>query len=730
MRVRTNLAAALSVLLGACAGTQTLKHLENTTYVFAPDKNIPDAPDKVTSAYVEYLKLAPQERQRPEAMHRLGDLEMRTAEERLAGESGAKAGENYRNAITAYQDLLKTYPNYVGTDQVLYQLARAQEQAGDIDATLQTLDRLVRQFPASPYRDETQFRRGELSFARHDYFAAEQAYGAVLGSDRPTPFRERARYMLGWTRFKQARMEDALNAFFDVLDAALADRRDDGPLEQVNGLTRADRELIADALRVTSLCFENLQGAASIPPYFQATPKRQSYEFRVYQQLAELYVQQDRVKDAGETLITFVRTNPMHALAPQLQARAIEIYQQAGFIDLALQAKKDYVAHYGVETTFRQANPSGWERAQAVLKSSLADLARHYHAAAQKGHKADDYREAARWYREYLASFPDDPQAARTNFMLAESLFEGGQYAEAAGEYERSAYRYAQHDKGADAGYSALLAYAEQEKHAQPTDVEALRRTAVDSGLRFARAYGSDPRAGPVLADAAEKLYGRMRNPEAAAAVARQLLALVPAAAVAQQRAAWTLIAHAAFDGAAFSRAEAAYNEALALTPKNDPERGALTERLAASIYKQGEQARSEARLREAAAHFARVGAAAPTSSVRATAQYDAAAALIGLKDWPAATSTLEDFRRRFPDHALQGEATAKLAVSYLELGQGALAAAEFERVAASARDPSVARDALWQAAELYQKAGRSELAGKAYARYVARYPEPLEAAE
>src|SRR5207244_12062891 len=68
--------------------------------------------------------------------------------------------------------------------------------------------------------------------------------------------------------------------------------------------------------------------------------------------------------------------------------------------------------------------------------------------------------------------------------------------------------------------------------------------------------------------------------------------------------------------------------------------------------------------------------------------------------------------------------------VVYMEQGKWALAAAEFERIAAAKKDPKLAREALWQAAELYEKAGAREPAAGAYERYVKQNPEPLEAAE
>ena len=107
-----------------------------------------------------------------------------------------------------------------------------------------------------------------------------------------------------------------------------------------------------------------------------------------------------------------------------MQARVIEIYEKSGFINQAIEARKEYVARYGRTSEFRRVNPEGWERAQPLVKTRLAELARHYHATAQRSKSSADSQEAVRWYREYLASFPNDPKAAESNFLLAELLFE------------------------------------------------------------------------------------------------------------------------------------------------------------------------------------------------------------------------------------------------------------------------------------------------------------------
>ncbi len=764
MRQRHLPAMALLALatLAGCAGPRrpsgddqpTLASLPQRVGKIEADAGVPSDEAKTIAAYEEFLKAAPRAPQRPQALRRLGDLEMDRADRVAADGPGTAGGlPDYKAAVARYRSYLKAYPDDPNNDGVLYQLARAQEQAGDLEAALQTLTGLVTRFGSTAHRDEAQFRRGELLFAMRQYPAAEQAYAAVLAAAPATaaagtagaPLRERALYMQGWSQFKQARLEDALQSFFGVLDGKLAGLTDTGSQEAdlaaTGSLTRADRELLDDTFRVMSISLANLHGAPSVAPYIN-TPLRESYQFRVYQQLGELYIRQDRIKDAADTLATFVRRQPLHAQAPLLQALVIDILGRAGFETLALQAKQDHVLRYGADSDFRKANPQAWQRAQPLVHAHLEELARWHHAKAQKSKAAADVDEAVRWYRALLAAFPDDAGAPAARFLLAELLYDDRRWAAAAAEYETVAYGAGHDEHAADAGYAALLAYAAQEPDADAAGRKALQATAIASALRFAQAFPADPRGGAVLTHAAEQLYAQGEG-ERASAVARQSLARVPPPAPESRRTAWTVVAHQAFESGAHAEAEKAYAEVLALLPERPEsarQRAEITERMAAAIYRQGEAARQGGQAREAVAHFQRIttlGSLPGASAVRASAQFDAAAALIGLKDWAAAARALEDFRRQQPGHALQAEVAPKLALAYLELGQPGAAAAEFERVADQAGDPALARDARWQAAKLQNKAAeqappRSPLiasAQKAWERYVSQYPQPLEAA-
>ncbi len=193
-------------------------------------------------------------------------------------------------------------------------------------------------------------------------------------------------------------------------------------------------------------------------------------------------------------------------------------------------------------------------------------------------------------------------------------------------------------------------------------------------------------------------------------------------------RTAWTVIAHSQFDLNNFSQAEQSYYSLRPFTPADDVKaQQDIKDRIASSIYKQGELARDDGDLETAVTHFRRLGQAVPDSDIRATAEYDAAAALITMGAFTRASSVLEDFRRDFPDSEFTDDVTRKLAVTYLESGRGAKAAGEFVRIAnAPTSSDDVRREALWKAADLYKDSTQLAQEQGVLQDILARYPNPI----
>ena len=707
----------------------TIKSLEKETVEIRPGSDIMNSSGLARDNYREFLDLVADDPSlSAEAMRRLGDLELEASEAaQLAENVEGLEKSSYDNAVSLYQRLLEAYPSYRRNDTVLYQLARAYEIGGRMDEALEVLDELVTRYPSTPIIDEVQFRRGEMLFLRKRYSDAEQAYRAVIDFGEASRFYEQSLYKLGWSQFKLAWHDESLDPFFELLDRKL------GGVELLDGedrlvaLSRAEQELVEDTFRVLSLSFSYMSGAESIDEYFDKRGQPE-YAYVIYMNLGDLYLDKERFVDAAETYEAFVDQDPFHPKAPLLQVEVIEAYKRGGFPSLVLEGKKGFVERYGMDGNFWVRNPREQNTAVAAhLKANLTDLARYYHAEAQEGGKRSDYQEASRWYRKYLSYFPGEEDTANTNFLLAEILFESEDYAEAKTEYERTAYAYPMHEKSAEAGYAALLAYQEHEQILQGAEKTAWHQQYLDSGLRFADTYPEHPEAGTVLATVAEDLFAQNQF-DLAIAVGQTVITKQPPVEAPLARTAWIVIAHSQFDLGNYAAAETAYYSLRSVTPVADIEAlDEVKERIASSIYKQGEEARDAGDLETAVAHFTRLGQAVPDSQIRATAEYDAAAALINMAAWDRATGMLEQYRKNYPDSEFADDISQKLAVTYMETGRATKAAAEFERIAVAATSSDdVKREALWKAAELYGAGGIVVSEKRVLEDIVMRYPDPL----
>ena len=707
----------------------TIKSLDDKQIEIRPGKVILGSSSLARDNYRAFLDLVSDDPElRAEAMRRLGDLELEATEtQQLLENIDALNQDGYNSAVGLYQQLLEAYPDYRRNDTVLYQLARAYETGGRTDEALQVLDELVSKYPDTALIDEVQFRRGEMLFLRKRYNDSEAAYQVVVKYGEESRFYEQSLYKLGWSQFKLAWHEDSLSPFFELLDRKVGDI-DIGEGEQrLQSLKRAERELVEDTFRVLSISFSYMEGATSIDT-FLARRNNPHYSYIIYRNLGDLYLEKERFQDAALTYEAFVEHDPYHAKAPLLQVEVIEAYKQGGFPSLVLDGKKHFVERYGMDGQFWVRNPreSNTEVA-SYLKTNLTDLAQYYHAEAQKDGAKSDYQEAANWYRKYLAYFPGEPDSANTNFLLAEILFESEDFAAATFEYQRTSYEYGVHEKSAEAGYAAILAFREHEKQLEGPAKEEWHAQYLDSGLKFADTYPEHPESGAVLTTVAEDLF-RQNQFDLAIAVGEAVVAKQPAVDSKLLRTAWTVIAHSQFDLANFSVAEASYYSLRNFTPADDVEAGQeIKDRIASSIYKQGEQARDNGDLETAITHFTRLGQAVPDSDIRATAEYDAAAALINLQAWDRASGVLEQFRADYPDSQFADDVTQKLAVTYLEAGRSGQAAAEFERIAnADSSSDDVRREALWKASELYKDTGTLSSEQRVLNTIIARYPDPL----
>ena len=119
-------------------------------------------------------------------------------------------------------------------------------------------------------------------------------------------------------------------------------------------------------------------------------------------------------------------------------------------------------------------------------------------------------------------------------------------------------------------------------------------------------------------------LYG-LAEYDQAVELADNLLATWPELEWRLRETALRIQGHGRFELGRYAEAERAYRSLLA-GPLDDAARPDITERLLATVYKQGEAAESEARTEDAVAHYLRLSDIAPGAQLAIQGHYDAVA--------------------------------------------------------------------------------------------------------
>jgi tetratricopeptide (TPR) repeat protein len=739
--------------------------------------------------------------------YRLADLEVTLAEQKqenglptdVAPSSSTSAANNptpqklFDLAIVQYQQLLVDHPHSQENLEVLYQLAKAYEQQGQMQHSFATLQQLLQQFPDNPYLAEIHFRMGEVEFNRVNYSLAIDAYSKVLAQGEQNPYYGTAAYMLGWSYFKDEQQSQALKAFTTLLDYKLPNQIvAQGMLSQVDSQAQIERlpvgekRLVNDTIRIMSLLFsyqdsqdasQGLSPAKSVADHFMQVENRH-YEYVLYDALAQHYLNKDRYRDSAKTYQAFTDIHGDHFQAPIFAVKQIDAYILGKFPTLVLPAKQGFVTRYGIAGTYW----SNWpivlqEQVAPYLNEYLQELALFEHSRGQlelsrwqmlanAGLKTNfedrdkniltpqDIKEqatqafllASKWYQQFILTFPRDEKTPESTYRLGEALFEAEQYVESIAAFEGYAYQHLQpntyistaHPKAAEAAYAAILAYQKIQLSAVvsvvPLDSLLTKDNTqpvnwLDKQLiaqeNFVNTFANDPRAGDILYSSMQQRF-TLKRYDFAMTDAQKLLDWQPAIQSDKRLASYLVIGHSQFALQQYALGESTYEHIIQLLPDNDRRRLDIRDRLAASIYKQGEQNISNNYLPLAINDFLRVLAKTPESAIRVNAQYDAATYLLQMQEWQQGIDLFADFRRRFPKNKLTAGIQEQLILAYQQNENWQQAADELLVLHQANPQSEEARQALYVAAQYLNKIDNRQQALDAYRTYAHSYAIPF----
>jgi len=681
------------------------------------------SPSEVARRYQSLFRNSDEPEVRIDALNRLSNIRDRSGED--IGFSPSEEVQVYREAISSYESILERGSFSGSLDELLYQMAKAHALTGNHEESIQRLKQLVGLYPDSPLVPEARFRIAESAFASGRYAEAEAGYRQLIESGNSAEFSTKARYMLGWSQFKQGAgaWNRAANTFVTVLDEFLPDTRS---LETVNA---SSVDTIDDTFRVLAMMAARKRGADTLVSWLGDNGSR-PWVHLLFDRLADYYAIQGQTDASVAVNRAFIRYAPNHGKVPAFMLQVVEVWQRAGQPERIRQARAEFVAGFESDTGYARLNQSEQEKWQGFSRM-LADF--HYNRGTRAAESGDinaaqaAFASAADYYEGLARRSAPKGEVLR---LAGDARLQAGQFRQALADFRQAAYEVVGYQAAADAGWAAvtLLRDGVEGQRVSRDFRPALAAVSAEAD-RFADRFPGDARNAGVMADLSKRWLAAGDHQRALDYSARVITS--KEASGPERYAAWQVTAKVRQQQAEYGLAERAWQQALALAENAGTGHSAnglagagdmasIRKHLATVVYRQGEGAATSGNAEEAVRHFRRISSILPGSEIAIKGQYDAANTLLKAADWPAAIKGLERFRSDFPGHELASGISEKLVHAWVSSGQPALAASELLQAASGQPAPWTLR---LRAAALLHEAGNVVERNALYRDYLATGP-------
>jgi cellulose synthase operon protein C len=353
-----------------------------------------------------------------------------------------------QKAMQIYDRILTVFPNYRQADKVTFYLAHEQRELGNFEDMLGTLRELIRKYPSSPLRLESEQILGDYAFDKSDNVEAEKHYLAVLSSP-PSPVHDLARYKMGWIRINQSKHAEAVTFFEAAAESPPIPGVDPGKSLNVK------REALLDLV----YSYTEVKPAKGAIAYFERLCDSPLTCAGVLEKLANRYF----IKQQYELAVPVFRRLLEIQANPKLDAERVFKLDDALRLakSKALPRAEDIAfvvrAAVGVRTDLTR-NPAQKKKELADLEETARDMATKLHLAAQAKEEKALFAEAALAYRHYLSLFRPAKHLRTLMQNRADALYAAGAYFDAGKQFEELA-RLESSAKQERALYGAVLSY-------------------------------------------------------------------------------------------------------------------------------------------------------------------------------------------------------------------------------------------------------------------------------
>ena len=392
----------------------------------------------------------------------------------------AKHKEYGKLALEQYSEIVQKHKDYERTDEVLYFLGHNLMELGEDRKALVAFKRLIAKYPKSKYIPDAHLAFGEYYFnnskgKRDLVVRALESYkqAASFPDNKVYGF---ALYKEGWCYFNLGDYQKSMDMFKTVVlygEYAGANAVGGG------GKTSLVKEARTDFVRA----YARFGSPTDARLEFGKVASNVEDRFLMMKQLANLYYEDGKDKEAALTFNSLIKERPLSPEAPGFQGKIVDCVLRAGNKKMTVEQVRrlvkimQEVERSGVIKD--EKDKKSLESAKELSERTLSNLAVTWHNEAKKTRDDQTFFYANEVYADYLELFSDNPKAYDLRFFWAELLNDNLQ------KYERAAEEYtrvlladikrldAKPTPGkagrwlANAAYNAILAYDQVVKKAE-----------------------------------------------------------------------------------------------------------------------------------------------------------------------------------------------------------------------------------------------------------------------
>ncbi len=350
----------------------------------------------------------------------------------------ASSKKYIKKSIKIYDYIIRKYPKYNQIDMVLFNNAFARQEVADYKVSEKLYWRIIKKHPNSSLIPDAHLAIGEIAFIDKRFDHALKHFMAIKKYPQSKVY-PYGLYKSGWAMYNLNRATEGIKELEKVIlfSRSIEDKK-----------KRSNFNLLSEALQDLTLFYQEVYEAKNAYKYFQSITKGDELA-EVLISLSGIYKRHGKFDAVNDILSEFNTKNPKHEKTPEVLDELAW-----NFENLRNRKKSE---EYLVKLNKYCTTVKDEDCKERVIDTSLS-LGHKWRNLWVKNNKNEIFgapTETA--FKIYISNTPINEDSLEVRFLMAEMLFAREKYREASRHYNIIAVNETKKERKHDSAYAAIV---------------------------------------------------------------------------------------------------------------------------------------------------------------------------------------------------------------------------------------------------------------------------------